>query len=683
MKYLLMILLFINGVAQAQTSVNANTFSGFVLSNGVGDISALEAGIAGLPATGLYTVIINAGTVDMEETFEITRNNTIIKGDNRLTIFNPLASMAQTANGHIRTLSLIKHGTITSLNISITKDLKTFSYANASSLQVGDLVRLGSTDTLYVAPSYPYIAGMYDKITAISGNTITVSNTSPHTYTAKSLTGYDPKNNITLDGIKFDFRGRTDGRGIYFQDATNILINNCEIFSDSLPVDPALPTQHMDLGIMMQGVDMTIQDCNFRNVVGWSGESGSPYTIGMNATNLTLQRNSLFNCFGISSGTQNAFSQNLKYLNNYFDQFNGTGSCYDFHGVSWGEMGNNYGKAGGYAEQVMGIRYNGTRAHHNTLIHNPAVLADNQIGIRLHELARDAMVLDSNHISSIQSQKDYYQAIKQNEGTTVNYKVKDNVIIDGGTFMVSSTLGSGFEYLRNYMKGSSVTTAEPPRITFNNATGSGLIDNNTIISRADYGASDWQLRFAVSTTGTFTVSNNKFYYVVSNSDATIRVDNGGYIFTDNTKYSSNTAQADYFNEISGTNTKTNNVIVPYVSMPAEPTHAGAKIITVNAGTDITTPLTTINVPGSIKEGYGVPTYEWTKESGILLGSISNTNTPTLTVTGMSTGTTYVFRLTVTDNSGTSFDDVSVFVGTVTNNKKVPIPTGNKIRFKKA
>jgi gliding motility-associated-like protein len=83
----------------------------------------------------------------------------------------------------------------------------------------------------------------------------------------------------------------------------------------------------------------------------------------------------------------------------------------------------------------------------------------------------------------------------------------------------------------------------------------------------------------------------------------------------------------------------------------------------NAGTDITITLPTnsTNITGSGTDPDGtIATYAWTKVSGPT-ATLANTTTTTLTASALTAGT-YVFRLTVTDNKGsTGFDDVQVVV----------------------
>ena len=90
--------------------------------------------------------------------------------------------------------------------------------------------------------------------------------------------------------------------------------------------------------------------------------------------------------------------------------------------------------------------------------------------------------------------------------------------------------------------------------------------------------------------------------------------------------------------------------------------------TANAGLDqtITQPQSSVSLSGSGTDPDGsIASYSWTKVSGVG-GTITSPSSAATTVTGLSAGT-YVFRLTVTDNSGaTASDDVNVVVNSATN-----------------
>jgi hypothetical protein len=85
----------------------------------------------------------------------------------------------------------------------------------------------------------------------------------------------------------------------------------------------------------------------------------------------------------------------------------------------------------------------------------------------------------------------------------------------------------------------------------------------------------------------------------------------------------------------------------------------------NAGADknITLPINTVLISGSGSDPDGsISTYIWTFRSGPNTPALAGASTTALTANNLIAGT-YVFRLTVTDNSGaTAFDEVSVVVG---------------------
>lgn len=93
--------------------------------------------------------------------------------------------------------------------------------------------------------------------------------------------------------------------------------------------------------------------------------------------------------------------------------------------------------------------------------------------------------------------------------------------------------------------------------------------------------------------------------------------------------------------------------------------------TASAGADrnLVLPTNSVNLSGSGNDPDGsISTYLWTKQSGPA-ATLTNSNTPTLQLTGLVLGT-YTFRLTVTDNLGaTAFDEAIV---TVTNANQAPV-----------
>ena len=92
--------------------------------------------------------------------------------------------------------------------------------------------------------------------------------------------------------------------------------------------------------------------------------------------------------------------------------------------------------------------------------------------------------------------------------------------------------------------------------------------------------------------------------------------------------------------------------------------------TANAGNDITLTLTsefntTLNGSGSDPDGT-IASYAWTRVSGPTTFTLGTANAATSTLTNLVQGT-YVFRLTVTDNSGaTATDNVTVTVNAAAN-----------------
>lgn len=113
---------------------------------------------------------------------------------------------------------------------------------------------------------------------------------------------------------------------------------------------------------------------------------------------------------------------------------------------------------------------------------------------------------------------------------------------------------------------------------------------------------------------------------------------------------------------------------------------GNKIPVANAGADlnITVPSIIINGSGTDSDG-SIASYTWTQISGPSTATLVNKLTKALTASTLLTGT-YVFRLTVKDNSGnTDSDYVKVTVGTSTNtlpvasagsDKTITLPTNS-------
>jgi hypothetical protein len=97
-------------------------------------------------------------------------------------------------------------------------------------------------------------------------------------------------------------------------------------------------------------------------------------------------------------------------------------------------------------------------------------------------------------------------------------------------------------------------------------------------------------------------------------------------------------------------------------VPNKPPQAGA-----GADQTITLPANSVTLKGSGTDPDGsITAYNWTKVSGPNGGAITTPAAATTTVTSLAAGT-YVFRLTVTDNSGaTASDDVNVVVNAAPN-----------------
>ncbi len=683
MKKLLTILLFIHGAAQAQTSVNANTFSGFVLSNGVGDIAALEAGIAGLPTTGYYTVIINSGQVDIEETFEITRNYTTIQGAGAdLTIFKVKSNMVQTSFGMIRTVQSVDYNATVPIEVVATSNQ--FTLANASTLlDVGDLVYLNGPLRFTTETNDTYDNGMLDIITAINGSTVTVKWASPETYTATAITTYTPKRDINIDAITLDLRGRKDGRGIWFDYAYNCKITNSIIFSDSLP--PATVTEHLDIGVQLTGIDLTIENCYLHNINGWIGTRGSSYVINCDGSGITSNKNYIRDSYnGMTSGGRVYFSQGLKYTNNTVYKDKGGGGTQDFHGNTAGEISFNNIFSGPESNAMINVRYKNTWVHHNTI--NIRYNDKDMRVILLFENPLTNIKIDSNYLDVTVAAPSFLLAPIYNYQTTpiTDLKMRGNVFVGGGVSEITEGALSGFEFTGNFLKGNTASTGKPPTFRVNNTTTSGSISNNTWVYRANYPGSDFALFMVAASSGNLTLNNNKLYYEAAHDNTPLRFDAGGYTISNTTKYSSNSSLI--LENNGAVNTKSNNVVLAATTSPAEPTHAGHlyNYLPVSfAGNDANITVSSVTLNGSGTDYYGtIVSYLWTKVGGAA-GTITSPTAATTTVTGLTTGT-HEYQLQVTDDKGgTATDIVQVIVGTVTNSKKVPIPTGNKVRFKKA
>jgi hypothetical protein len=132
-------------------------------------------------------------------------------------------------------------------------------------------------------------------------------------------------------------------------------------------------------------------------------------------------------------------------------------------------------------------------------------------------------------------------------------------------------------------------------------------------------------------------------------------------------------------------TATNDV---QVTVNAAPVANTAPIAIAGADQAITLPLNTVSLNGSGTDADGtIASYEWTKVSGPAGGNITSASTAATDITNLQQGV-YVFRLTVTDNDGsTATNDVQVTVNAapVANispvaqagaNQAITLPTGS-------
>ncbi len=108
-----------------------------------------------------------------------------------------------------------------------------------------------------------------------------------------------------------------------------------------------------------------------------------------------------------------------------------------------------------------------------------------------------------------------------------------------------------------------------------------------------------------------------------------------------------------------------------VSSPA-PVVNEAPVANAGSNKSITLPTNSTTLSGSGTDDGSISSYAWTKVSGPSSGSISSASSASTSVTSLVAGT-YVFRLTVKDNTGlTDTDDVTVTVNSATSVNAAPI-----------
>lgn len=236
-----------------------------------------------------------------------------------------------------------------------------------------------------------------------------------------------------------------------------------------------------------------------------------------------------------------------------------------------------------------------------------------------------------------------------------------SVSVTAGTYMFRLTVKDNFgntdtDYVRIVV--SSSTTNKPPTANAGadvtvklptssvKLTGSGSDADGTIASYAWTKVSGGTASLANANTNTLNASG---------------LVEGIYVFRLTVK---DNAGASHYDEVKVTVTKTNQAP------------------TANAGADvaITLPTSSVKLTGSGTDNDGtIASYAWTKVSGGT-ASLLNANTNTLTASSLVAGT-YIFRLTVKDNSGASaYDDVKVVVNTSSTNQKPNVTAGNDINL---
>lgn len=121
-------------------------------------------------------------------------------------------------------------------------------------------------------------------------------------------------------------------------------------------------------------------------------------------------------------------------------------------------------------------------------------------------------------------------------------------------------------------------------------------------------------------------------------------------------------------------TSTDSVIHIYGVIKKPIVNQNNIVPTVNAGADksITLPVSTVQLVGTASDADGsITKYQWSRFLGTVGGTIVSPNSATTNITNLTTGT-YVFTLTVTDNSGaTGSDNVMVMVNPAPPNNQSP------------
>jgi hypothetical protein len=98
-------------------------------------------------------------------------------------------------------------------------------------LVVGQLIKvLGPTYATYNGADYK--AGWFSRIVSIAGTTVTLQHPAPATFTASAIKCWKATEDVNIQDLKIDSRGRTGGFGMSAQYAVNVLIQRCIAESD-------------------------------------------------------------------------------------------------------------------------------------------------------------------------------------------------------------------------------------------------------------------------------------------------------------------------------------------------------------------------------------------------------------------------------------------------------------------